>query len=384
MSGFRVRGLLDRPSAQSLGMLGLIVERENRGLYVEGMVDTHPRPVEEGEFAELISAGDAQKVDGPHVDDSGREYAALWVGNEFAEKATGLKVPLPPLPITPATIGDDGTYWIGPTRHVWRVIDSWLILAFRRSIIEQNAELATLMAWTLPEREETKAALWYTMKEKRQSNLQWWARLAKDHEKYGVTERSLNDRFDRISSECRERTLHRVFGFCAPAKGGDNEISIKLGGELDVKRLSFGLWLKKEAVKEGRRPTRRVLQKKGQQMMDKRGALEFCLEVLSGLPMNVSIPYATFVIDGIRHAAVLESLKSLVGEDHFTLVFIDRSKEERRQLLIRDEHVPANEVDEVMNDPTEREVPELAKRAARRFDWLQGVEPIAKELISVY
>src|SRR5262245_12367584 len=127
MSDFRVRGLLDRPSPQSLGMLGIVVEREPGQLCVEGIVGMSTTPLDEHEFSELLRSGDAQLADGASVEDDSRSYSALWVGNEFAVNATRLKVPMPPLPRTAARIGGDGTYWVGPTQHVWRVIDSWLV-----------------------------------------------------------------------------------------------------------------------------------------------------------------------------------------------------------------------------------------------------------------
>src|SRR5262249_51628940 len=135
--------------------------------------------------------------------------------------------------------------------------------------------------------------------------------------------------------------------------------------------------------KEGDQPVRQVLQRKGQKMIETQGALEFCLEVLSALPKDVSLPNVRFVIDGIRHAEVLQSLQSLIGEDHFTLVHIERPEEERRQLLIEEEHIPPNEVDAVMNDSTEREIPGVARLAAKKYPRERGVQSIAKELATI-
>jgi hypothetical protein len=261
MSGYQVVGLLDRPSTESLGIVGLVVEREDGRFFTEGVVDSAERPIDAGEFTELLVAGDAQQVTGPEIEDASRKYAALWVGYEFAEKAERLNIRLPPLPKSTQTKDSHGNYWVAPTRHVWRVIDSWLVQAFRRSILEKNAELAALMAWALPEREETRAALWQNCTDKqRESNLIWWARLEQDHGHSSVTPKTLNARFTELVNELDLQPRRRVYGFCARAKGGDNDIATLLSRELSrdmpTPRFSFGKWLGAKAEKEGKKPTR--------------------------------------------------------------------------------------------------------------------------------
>jgi hypothetical protein len=383
MSGFRVKGLLDRPSRESLGMVGLVGERENGQLHTEGLVGSR-QTIDRNEFAELLAAGDAQQVDGPEVDDVDRTFAALWVGVDFAEKAERLNIRLPPLPKSSQTSDDNGTYWVATTRHIWRVIDSWLIQAFRRSVAEKDAELAALMAWAMPERVETRAALWYSFtEEQRESNLNWWARLERDHGRRGSTPKKLDHQYSELVSKVRSQQIHKVVGFCARAEGGDSEIADFLSNRLQSTRLSFGRWLKEKVKMEGRAPTRQLLQRVGQDMIDEHGALEFCLEVLdSKLPREISFPDSRFVIDGIRHAAVFEALSRLVGENQFTLVFIDRPLDIRRNLLISKDNVPADEVEAVLNDVTEMEISAVEGRASVRFDRERGIEPICMALLN--
>ncbi len=383
MTSFRVKGLLDRPSPQSLGMLGIVVERNPGHLCVDGIVGMSAKPIDESEFQQLLGSGDAQPADGPSVEDDSRPHCALWVGNEFADNAARLRVPLPPLPKSAVKNREEGMYWVGPIQHVWRVLDSWLVRAFRRSIREDDAELAMLMAWALPDRQETRAAIWHTNRRERQANLDWWTRLDRDHGDTGASPRKLDDQYSRLVRQVLSQPPQRVFGFCARAKGGDKEVAREWSRRLHVPLLSFGQWLKEKAEKAGALPTRRVLQQMGQEMIQTQGALEFCLEVLGKLPGSVSIPNEKFVIEGIRHAEVLQSLKSLIGEDHFVLVHIERPEGERRLLLIEDEKVPPGEVDAVMNDPTEQEITNVAGHAAKHYPIALGVQGIATELASM-
>ena len=383
MSSFRVKGLLDRPSPQSLGMLGIVVERDTGPSCLDGVVGMSGTPIDESEFLQLLESGDAQRAEGPSVDDDSRQYSALWVGNKFTDSAMRLNVALPPLPKSAQKIREEGMYWVGPTQHVWRVLDSWLLRAFRRSVRENDAELATLMTWVLPDRPETRAAVWHTIPGERKTNLDWWARLDRDHGDAKASSRHLKELYKSLVREVVSQRPQQVFGFCASAKGGDKEIARELSRRLDVPPLGFGQWLVKKAKKEGTEPTRRLLQEMGQQMIQTYGALEFCLEVLAELPNSVSIPNAKFVIEGIRHADVLRSLEFLIGEDHFTLVHIERPEGERRRLLIEDEKVPLGEVDAVMNDPTEQEIASVATHAAKRYSMELGVHGIATELAGI-
>ena len=63
MSGFQVKGLLDRPSRESLGMLGLIVNRENRGLFSEGIVGMDVSSVLKAGQKRALSRATARGVD---------------------------------------------------------------------------------------------------------------------------------------------------------------------------------------------------------------------------------------------------------------------------------------------------------------------------------
>jgi hypothetical protein len=236
------------------------------------------------------------------------------------------------------------------------------------------------MAWAMPDRDEARAALWFTMNEKRNANLDWWVRLERDHGATSVTAKSLERRYHDLVSACQARRLRKVYGFAAPAKGGDNEIAEELSKQLGARRISFGRWLREEASRAGVQADRRVLQKRGQQMIDSHGALEFCLKLLDSLPQNVSIPDADIVIDGVRHAEVHDSLRCLIGEDRFDVIYIDRPAAERRKALIEEERIPPEEVDAVMNDITERELDEVERRAAKRFSHRLGAKPIAREL----
>jgi hypothetical protein len=229
------------------------------------------------------------------------------------------------------------------------------------------------MAWTLPDRIETQAAQWITATNQsdRHRKLSWWARLSSDQ----GTETSA----DQIEREIKAlvtavelRRVGSVFGFAAPARGGDKEIARYVQEAAQLPALSFGTWLKKRALGEQRPATRRVLQGLGQRIIDERGALALCLEVLQELPEH--LPEQPFLIEGIRHHDVMESLRFLVGPDRFKLLYVDRPEAERRKLLRVEENLSEAEVQQVLDDPTEEEVPDLKAYAVRQLDGMRSRE----------
>ncbi len=214
---------------------------------------------------------------------------------------------------------------------------------------------------------------------KRDRELQWWVRLARDHGQRDATPEAIVSRLQARIDRARAMALRKVVGFCAAAKGGDNDVAQYIADKQQLAHVSFGKWLSRRATEEN--PTyagankRRVLQQLGQDIIDDRGELTFCLDVLAGLP--ASLPEAGFVIDGIRHVRVYESLRFLVGAEHLKLAFVDRPRDVRRRRLIAEEGFTSETVDSVMDDPTEWEVPFLRERWADVE--LDGGRPVEQE-----
>jgi len=381
MNKHYVKALLDRPSARSLGMLGLAVDFGDQVLRTEGVAGGQAGTLTVEELGELISAGHALKIDGPEFQTGGYSQGALWIGDQFASDADKYDLALPPLPEQASGKSATGRYWIAPITQISQVIDSWLVRAFREVVHNPSEELAKLMSWALPEREETRAALWLTARDERlrSREVNWWVRLAKDHGQSNVTTQSFTSRLEEIIGHAKGALLPKVVGLCAPAKGGDNAIADFIATQRQIRRVSFGLWLRTHAPQGGSPSNRVVLQKLGQEMIDRHGALFFCLKVLQTAP-SVSLNQA-FVIDGIRHLDVFKSIQFLVGPDRFAFAFVDRPRAQRRKLLIEDENLTPDIADQVLNDRTEDEIPQLKSCAELTLDGDGGAEREGRKLL---
>jgi dephospho-CoA kinase len=375
-----VKGVLDRPSSESLAMLGLVVARADGSLHTESVVGSQSGRIGLEEFQDLLERGDAQRVELPSRQRSA-QYAALWVGKSFEQESEDIGLSVPPLPQQNSVSTNEGIYWIAPLVHVWRVIDFWTLRAFRQVVLERDPRIARLMTWALPNRPETRAARWLTAKgtAAKDKEIDWSIRLGRDSGGRGATRESLIDSFLDLIDRATAAQEVRVVGFTALAAGGDGDIAEFVANKQKLPTVSFGTWLREQAIKQGEsKPDRRFLQKLGQDMINSNGELALFLDVLESFQLGPAQP---FIIEGIRHRKVLESIQTLVGTDLFYFAFVDRPEQERIQRLQEREHLSAAEVQQVLNDPTEVEIPALKNEANIELDRDRGVEVEGTRLI---
>jgi hypothetical protein len=372
---------LEQPSGESVGMVGLIVSDQTGALRTEGVLGSPAGRLTNDQLAALVGTGHARHIDPIPLRLSKRPGAALWLGSRFVQEAGSLDLPVPPLPEQDSVTNSEGSFWIAPTAHIWHVLDFWLLHAFRRVVESRDGRIARLMTWALPRREETQAARWLTAEGSlsKRGELEWALRLHADNGERDMTLEDLTLRFESLIKKAEASKAIQVVGLSALAKGGDKEIAQIVADKRDVPNASFGTWLREEATRLGYPAAkRRDLQLLGQQIISDRGELALFLEVLEAFHLR---PAQSFVIEGIRHRKVLESVRSLVGDDLFFFAYVDRPLAERRRLLREKEQLTESEIDDVLDDPTEVEIPELESEADMRLDMRRGADIEGERLI---
>lgn len=362
MTHRRVLGILDRPSPNTLGFLALVVENSQGALHAEGLSASTDSELSSRTYAELVARGEAVAIDAVSINFDETPATAVWLGDEFANEADAAGVPLPPIGSPTTVLGVDGKYWIAPQRHAWRLFESWIAVAFRLFAVNGNRRLARLLYQAAPDRLEARTALWFSSASdtEKERHLDWWIRLSRDRGEI-VDASILLAQMKSLHRDSQLVEPARVIGFAAPAKGGDKEIATQVAKLGHIARRSFGNYLSGLSATLGQPSDRRSLQQLGQDTISKFGELAFCMRVLDDLPKT---DYESpFLIEGIRHRLVLSAMKQLVGADRFRLAYVDRPEVERRSRLMEDEHLSETAVSEVLHDPTEQEVPELAGHA---------------------
>jgi ribosome-binding protein aMBF1 (putative translation factor) len=168
-----------------------------------------------------------------------------------------------------------------------------------------------------------------------------------------------------------------VLGFAGKIGSGKSTISAEVARVLGWTRASFGDYLRIVAKSNGFGETREVLQELGASLVEK-SAEEFCRAVLAHYQWSAGEP---LVVDGIRHAEVVDALRRLVAPLELRLVFLDVDDSTRRHRLSQlDADIP-KKLELVEAHPTEDQVSErLPSLADLR---LPGNQPVAQLVSTV-
>jgi hypothetical protein len=381
----RIVALLDKPSTSSFGLLALVTRSEAGTLETEGLAEPSDLWVSDDHYDALAESGSLvqlpRELDRPA--ETGR-LSALWLGRGFEKRAKEIGVSLPPrIALPKANELEDGTLWLLRVDHGYQILDAWLYHAAEEALRERNPDIAKLMAWALPDRDETRMALWFTSKAPRQE-LEWWFRLLRDQSR-NISIDELEVRLARLSEQILHSDRTPVIAFTGQAKSGDNEMAQQVSARKHVFHVSFGQWLSERAREEGKSPARPLLQDLGQQLIENLGALPFCLNVLERLGpkhgFGREVATRSFVLESVRHQSVLEAVRFLVGSERLKLFYADLPEEIRRGRLQQEKDI--GDVDRAMHHPTEIEVPDVAAQAEARLDMLPGVQRGTEQVLQL-
>jgi len=167
-----------------------------------------------------------------------------------------------------------------------------------------------------------------------------------------------------------------VIGFAGRIGSGKSTLSMEVAKMLGWPRASFGDYLRSVAKGSGLDESREVLQELGASLIEK-GVEDFCRAVLAHYKWSAGEP---LVIDGIRHAEVVEALRKVVAPLEVRIVYVDVGDDKRLERLRRmDESMPGK-FKEIESHSTEQQVKELLPALADLR--LAGDRPVS-ELVSV-
>lgn len=141
---------------------------------------------------------------------------------------------------------------------------------------------------------------------------------------------------------------------------GKSSISIALAENIGWNRVSFGDFVRSVASVRGIEPTRQVLQNIGGEL-ESEDPIAFCWNVLKAGGWS---PGEAVVVDGIRHARVLNILRELVAPVPLFFVFLDAECQSRERRLYQRDSIDAESLAVAESLSTEHDVisvlPDLA------------------------
>ncbi len=121
-----------------------------------------------------------------------------------------------------------------------------------------------------------------------------------------------------------------VLGFAGSIASGKSTLSIEVASSLGWQRVSFGDYVRTVAQRQGLSESREVLQAIGASLIDQ-GMEQFCKSVLAQVNWEPGQP---LVVDGIRHAEAVGTLRRLVAPLELLLIFVAVNEPTREARLI--------------------------------------------------
>lgn len=206
---YRLIALLDKPSIESFGMVPLLVRKDGEErLYVyRGAKDAPPTTHSDREFRMMTHHMRVVEVRHIRFEEEPVDKVAGWLGMAFLANSRRLGLPDPdvtgdyPTYVFGAAdqpLVSEGVFWFASPDDVFARLEIWLLFAAKEAFRRKSAEVAGLMHWCLPMRDETQAAIWYTAPDdKRHDLLTWSLRMFLPYER-GLTREALKKRFEGI------------------------------------------------------------------------------------------------------------------------------------------------------------------------------------------
>lgn len=207
-----VIALIDKPSRSSFSKHACVVQDEDGTLHLHGLRN-HPRStLRADELEQLVASQSVMRLPSAIAADELAGKVVGWLGRELQERLRQLDGPgVPGLPKelfeTP-----DGDMWFEASERIYERMETWMKAAARDVFAGRSSnarELAELMLWVLPGRDETRAAVWYTRPDEAEKarHLAWYARLERDAGR-PVEPAALELRFQAIRYTVRLQAYH--------------------------------------------------------------------------------------------------------------------------------------------------------------------------------
>lgn len=169
-----------------------------------------------------------------------------------------------------------------------------------------------------------------------------------------------------------------MFGLSARMAAGKTSVSKGVAEAIYAKRISFGGVVREEAQKQSVPFTREALQDLGQSLVQE-DVGKFCQRVLAEAGWT---PGDSIVVDGVRHVAVLDTLRQIVQPKYFALLYLSVDRDTQRERWKSEDLTYTKSLEELEAHPTEIEVlQKLPEHADLVLDGKHSVPHIVKDVI---
>jgi dephospho-CoA kinase len=177
-----------------------------------------------------------------------------------------------------------------------------------------------------------------------------------------------------------------VLAFSGSIASGKSTLSGEIAEVLQWSRVSFGDYVRSVARHQGFSESREVLQAIGADLVEK-DVEGFCRSVLDQVNWQSGQP---IIIDGIRHAKVLNNLRQIVAPMRLYLILVTVDEATRSDRLLEREAISLEKHEYLEQDSTEQQVKldlvhlsdlivdnrhSLRESVKQIVDWLKTTDP---------
>lgn len=173
------------------------------------------------------------------------------------------------------------------------------------------------------------------------------------------------------------QTETRIIGFCGQTGAGKTSVVRELAHLLGGEVVSFGSYVRAEALRCGKEIDRLTLQTFGQNLIDEYGYERFVQQVLpsSRLEQNVLI-----LLDGVRHVDIWQAVQGLLPQS--MLIYLHCDEEQRIERLLTREHLSLSAVQSILQHPMDQNIV-LLRSLANLLVLSTELERTVSEIIDV-
>jgi hypothetical protein len=370
---YELVAILDAPKSSGMGMHGVLL-RDPDGLVTSGLRSN--RRVSQHEYAELLDGGHVLPVEGElpvrllgsQIADAG----ILWVGDEFAERASelGLEAPIPPQEGTVSQA--QGRFWSDLPPAIFATTQLWLKNGLRRLLATERSEFARLMLNVDATSEFTRAAVLHTSDDE-ERDLRWFVRLDNDA---GLATDSDRMRLHLESLVTRATAADgMLIALVAHANRGSHKIGAEIASASSAKFCPFRPYFRSEALRLFNGDDRTAMVHAGEIVTTYR-CPEAIIEsaVLSTLRPSVS-GVESAIVDGLRHKRILEALRKV------PTVKVQTATISGTPVVPTSGIEPSMPQVEIERSDTETEIEDLARDA--RYTLPRDMEKVTRTLLAV-
>ena len=219
--------------------------------------------------------------------------------------------------------------------------------------------------------------------------INWWGAATNLQAETPLPSRSPRDlllrsaEFGRLNPTDRDLLLRAleplVLVFSGKIGSGKSTLADRVATALGWKRASCGDFIRAVARSQGLEDQREVLQELGAELVA-RSPGEFCRALLAHFNWHGGEP---LVLDGVRHAEVLEALRRVVAPLQVRLVYVETDEAVRRERLrLEEEDTPATQFPKLEAHSTEQQVgSRLAAAAQLRVSGTRRPPDVVRDIV---